>query len=190
MKRNPPNTAVESVETNSFGKYQLTALSKGEYVVGFKSATSGLDYAPQFYKEVPRFSEASEVYVDEHPVTDINAKLLKGASIAGVVTDAATHQPLANMIVYAISVGGDEAESATATNAGGDYELVGLPSGTFEVVFISENKAGEVQYSPQLYNDSLISRRSAELLRSACVWQPCRSHGSAHHHRHQCRARA
>jgi Carboxypeptidase regulatory-like domain len=155
-ERNPPNAAIESVDTNSFGLYELTALSKGAYVVGFRSGVSGLDYAPQFYKEVPRFSENSEVYVDEHPVSDINAKLSKGASIAGVVTDAATHQPLANMIVYAVAIGSGEVETATATNAVGDYELVGLPSGTFEVVFLSENKAGEVQYSPQLYNDRSI----------------------------------
>jgi hypothetical protein len=152
-ERESPNTAIESVQTNSFGRYELTGLSKGGYVVGFKSGASGLDYAPQFYREVPRFSEASEVYVDEDPVSDINAKLLKGGSIAGVVTDAATHQPLADMIVYAVSVGGGATESATATSVDGDYELVGLASGTFEVIFLSENKEGEVQYSPQLYDE-------------------------------------
>jgi hypothetical protein len=152
-ERESPNAAVESVETSSFGRYDLTDLSKGSYVVGFKSGTDGLDYAPQFYREVPRFSEASEVHVDEDPVSDINAKLLKGGSIVGVVTDAATHQPLDDMIVYAISAGGGEVASATATNVDGDYELVGLASGAFEVLFLSENKEGEVKYSPQLYDD-------------------------------------
>jgi hypothetical protein len=89
--------------------------------------------------------------------SDVNAKLLKGASIAGVVTDAATHQPLPNVIVEALSVSGAEVPlTVTLTAATGSYELAGLASGTVEVAFVTEKKEGEllyVPYIPQLYDD-------------------------------------
>src|SRR5580704_665641 len=79
-----PNAVVAHTETNQFGIYELTNLSKGSYVIGFKSgAASGLDYAPQFFPEKARFLEAGEVYAGEGDrESDVNAKLLQGASIS------------------------------------------------------------------------------------------------------------
>lgn len=167
-EKNAPNAVVASVDTDQFGKYELKGLSKGAYVIGFKAALgSGLDYAPQFFPEKVRFSEAPEVYVNEDVSSDVNARLQKGASISGVVTDAATHQGLANVIVEALAVGGAEAPVAFALTApDGGYELVGLASGTVEVAFLVEKKEGEaafVPYSPQLYNDRAFPEDSFNL---------------------------
>jgi hypothetical protein len=165
---NAPNAVVASVDTNQFGKYELKDLSKGAYVIGFKAALgSGLDYAPQFFPEKARFSEAPEVLVDEDVSSNVNAKLLQGASITGVVTDAATHQALPNVTVEALAVGGAEAPAALAlTAADGSYELVGLASGTVEVAFVKEKREGEaayVPYMPQLYDDRAFPEDSFNL---------------------------
>lgn len=167
-EKNAPNAVVESVDTNQFGKYELKGLSKGAYVVGFKAALgSGLDYAPQFFPEKARFSEAPEVLVNEDASANVNAKLSQGASITGVVTDAATHQALPNVTVEAIAVGGAEAPAALAvTAADGSYELVGLASATVEVAFVKEKKEGEtayVPYMPQLYDDRAFPEDSFNL---------------------------
>jgi len=167
-EKNAPNAVVASVDTNQFGKYELKGLSKGAYVIGFKAALgSGLDYAPEFFPEKARFSEAGEVFVNEDVSSDVNAKLLQGASISGVVTDAATHQALTNVTVEAIAVGGAEAPAALAlTAADGSYELVGLASATIEVAFIKEKKEGEtayVPYMPQLYDDRAFPEDSFNL---------------------------
>jgi hypothetical protein len=155
-----PNAVVAHVETNQFGVYELTSLSKGAYVIGFKSQyTSGLNYAPQFYPEKARFLEANEVYVGEgNKESEVNAKLLQGASISGTVTDAATSQPLAGVIVIAVASGGTEAlETLTTTDANGDYTLVGLGSGSYDVVFETHPegkvKPGEIRYVPQFFKE-------------------------------------
>jgi hypothetical protein len=155
-----PNAVIERTETSQFGAYKLEGLLKGTYVIGFKVAFGfNLDYAPQFFPEKQRFLEAGEVSVTEgEKDLGIDAKLVQGSSISGTVTDAATSQPLAGITVIATPPGGAEMlEARTSTNASGSYTLVGLGSGSVDVLFqqLTEGKVkpGEVRYIPQFYKE-------------------------------------
>jgi hypothetical protein len=167
---NGRNAAVRSVETNGFGDYELTGLSQGEYRVGFRPArTAHLDYAPQYYERKPEFHEAETLGVDEGDRDeDVDGELLQGGSITGTVTDAASHQPLADVVVYAVAantVSREELESAESfeeilsdlipaeaiTSASGAYTLVGLPTGSVDLEFYSEGEG--IAYSSQIYDE-------------------------------------
>jgi hypothetical protein len=152
--------SAQTATTNAAGEYDVTGLAGGKYVVGFKPIFQRpLDFAPQFYKEKPRISEAEEVPVTEGVETKgINAKLLKGGSVSGTVTDAATHQPLNEYIVYGVSATDSEPISLAVTNSSGEYTLIGLPSGSLYVLFVapvSEEEEGG-PYSAQLYDDRTL----------------------------------
>jgi hypothetical protein len=166
------NAAVRSVETNGVGDYELTGLSQGEYVVEFRSArTAHLDYAPQYYDRKPGFHEAESFGVDEGDRDEgVDGELLQGASIAGTVTDAASHQPLADVIVYAVaanSASREELESAGSfedifsdlipaeaiTSASGAYTLVGLPTGSVDLEFFYSDEGEGIAYSTQIYDE-------------------------------------
>ena len=155
-----PNAVIERTETSQFGAYKLEGLLKGTYVIGFKVGFgSSLDYAPQFFPEKLRFLEAGEVSVAEgEKDPGVDAKLVQGSSISGTVTDAATSQPLAGISVIATPPGGAEMlEARTFTDANGNYTLVGLGSGSVDVLFqqLTEGKvkSGEVRYIPQFYKE-------------------------------------
>lgn len=159
-ERNPPNNAVAHVETNQFGDYELAGIPTGSYTIEFRpSFESDLDYAPQFYPEKAKFSEADEIKVSEaSKKSNVDAQLVKGGSISGTVTDAATSQPLSGVLVVATEPAGMGALIARAsTNASGEYTMVGLGDGSFDIVFEilveGKIKPGEVRYLPQLYKE-------------------------------------
>jgi hypothetical protein len=155
-----PNKSVEKAETSVSGEYVITGLSAGEYVVGFKrSFARALDFAPQFYPEKERFSEATHIVLAEGKNVGLGiAKLRQGASISGTVTDAGTHQPLSGILVYAISTVGEEVGAITETGSDGKYTAVGLPSGPSFMAFVSEveSSPGEEALGPyisQIYDE-------------------------------------
>ena len=149
-----PNAAVKTADTDAFGKYELQGLPRGEFVLGFRpDLESGLNYAPQFYSESARFGEAVTIPLGEAEHQVLNARLLKGGSISGTVTDASTHQPLAGIVVYAVVAGDALPISAAITDANGDYTLAGLGSGSVVVAFILNTKEKQLMYLPQLYDE-------------------------------------
>jgi hypothetical protein len=152
-----PNAAVKSANTDAFGKYELQGLPRGEFVLGFRPALgSGLDYAPQFYRESTRFGEATTISLSEAEHKDFSASLLKGGSISGIVTDAATRQPLAGIIVDALAAGNSLPISAAVTDANGNYTLPGMGSGSVVVAFVLSTKEDQLLYLPQLYSGRLF----------------------------------
>jgi len=152
-----PNDAVKTADTNAFGKYELLGLPRGEFVLGFKPALeSGLNYAPQFYRESARFGEATTIPLGEEEHKEFDARLLKGGSISGTVTDASTHQPLEGIIVFAAATGNALPISAAVTDANGNYTLPGMGSGSVIVAFTLSTKEDQLLYLPQLYNNRLF----------------------------------
>jgi hypothetical protein len=148
-----PNAAVKTADTDAFGKYELQGLPRGEYVLGFRPVLgSGLNYAPQFYRESARFGEATTISLGEEEHKEFSASLLKGGSISGTVTDASTHQPLAGIIVDALAAGNALPISAAVTDANGNYTLPGMGSGSVVLAFVLSTKEDQLLYLPQLYS--------------------------------------
>jgi hypothetical protein len=150
-------SSEQEVDTGPLGTYELTVPSEGNYLIGFNSTfLVPSDFAPQYYPEEATLSAAKSVFLGEGATkSGINAKLTKGASISGAVTDADTHRPVSDVAVFAISkVQPSRIASLAVTNASGTYTLMGLPSGPADVAFYSEGLgAGEGKYIPQIYDD-------------------------------------
>jgi Carboxypeptidase regulatory-like domain len=122
-------------ETDATGEYDLTGLAAGEYKVIFLPYES--NYVRQFYDDEQTWNTATPVAVAGGATTHgIDAVLEKGAKISGVVTAAATGQPVAGVEVCAFST--TETGGCAKTNAAGSYTIIGLPGGQFEVEFFPE----------------------------------------------------
>jgi hypothetical protein len=131
--------------TNANGEYKILGLPSGtSYIVTFSSYSS--NYLTQFYKEKGSEVEAEHVAVKVGESTaGINAKLIEGGQIAGRVTDATTHAPVAEVDVCA-GVTSGEIQGCASTNANGEYTISTLMTGTYQVNFYPEGEAG---YLPQ-----------------------------------------
>ncbi len=142
----------ECTTTSATGEYTLE-MPAGSYVVEF-FAEAPPDYQVQFYKNVASPSKATRVSVSAGTATtEIDAALLPGGEISGNVTAAPSQVPLTGVLVCAVDEAIEVANCAV-TEPGGVYTIVGLPSGDYEVVFVTNNREGETTYESQYYDDA------------------------------------
>jgi hypothetical protein len=132
--------AVGCTETGTGGEYEISGLRAGSYYVAFLSPSdSKLDYIAELYNGAFEFSAATQVQVAAAAKTpNIDVDLTLGAEIAGEVTDAATGTPLAGAQACAFRAGGNgtlEPVSCANSEAGGDYTIRGLPSGSYKLEY-------------------------------------------------------
>jgi hypothetical protein len=147
--------------TNVAGEYSISALLGGKsYKVEFYPESSffgygeGGNYLAQYYNDKVKESEADEVPVatSETVVNGINAEMHAGGEIKGKITAASTHTPIEGAIACAFS---SDYEACGLAKAGGEYAIVGLPTGSYEVEFISGFEAFfgfDQNYLSQFYN--------------------------------------
>jgi hypothetical protein len=126
------------VETNARGEYEVPALSAGSYYVDF-CPPSGVNLAPQVYKEAsPPYMETF-VHVEEGKKSEgISAVLQPGGAVSGQVTDAGTHEPIPHITVSPANQSFStpcEHFSSVETNANGEYTVVGLETGPYNLEF-------------------------------------------------------
>ncbi len=121
------------------GAYSVVGVPPGEYTVEFAPAR-GENFVPQVYDDKETSAQATPVpVVGEAAVANIDANLHVGAQISGTVTDAATHQPVANVFVAATSSRGFEFFGGAAeTDANGQYTIPGLATGSYSLEFFAE----------------------------------------------------
>jgi hypothetical protein len=135
--------------TNSNGEYRIGALGTGKYTVYFYP-NSGQNYLSQYYNDKPTFPEASAISVAAGSTTSgIDAPMIVGGQITGKVTEASTKAAIAGIEVCSSPV---EAFSffnhCTTTNAAGEYTIVALTTGEYDVRFHSTSNS----YATQYYN--------------------------------------
>jgi hypothetical protein len=126
------------------GSYSVAGVPPGEYAVEFEPG-QGQNLVPQFWEAKESFAQATPVPVSgETAVPGIDANLHVGAQISGAVTDASTHQPVANVFVVATSSRGPEFFGGAAeTDANGQYTIPGLATGSYTLEFFAE---GSTEY--------------------------------------------
>jgi hypothetical protein len=142
--------------TGTGGTYDIAGLAAGSYKVVFSpSFGSALNYVTQYYDGESSSASAKTVSVTQEATTSgIGAELRVGGIVEGTVTDAATHQPLADVLVSASDPGGAEVLGGfVETNASGEYTIRGLASGSYDLEFeyFSET-AGAPEYITQTEN--------------------------------------
>jgi hypothetical protein len=120
---------VASAFTDAAGNYTTSpGLPSGTYRVEF---AGGLGYLGHYYNGAATLEAATPLVVTAPSLrTGINATLAPGGKISGTVTSAATGLPLAGISVSASGEGGSDFDF---TDAGGNYELIGLGSGSYTV---------------------------------------------------------
>lgn len=141
--------AEESVErcepTDANGEYTLTGLASGSYKVEFSPAEQcgspcpvQRDFLTQFYNDKASFAEAEPVPVTAGETTSgIDARLIEGGKISGVVTSAADGSSIEGIDVCALPVGDGDYGGCESTNASGEYTISGLPNGSYDVMFFA-----------------------------------------------------
>ncbi len=116
------------------GHYEIR-VAPGEYFVEFLDPSG--NYVTQLYNDRNLIEEPDHVVVKAKPLTkEINAALVKGGRIDGQVTAAASGRPLSGIRVCAFSVQADGFGCDVETGSEGNYQIRGLPSGSYEVFFI------------------------------------------------------
>jgi Carboxypeptidase regulatory-like domain len=143
-----------SADTVASGEYTVEGLAPGSYTVEFYPA--GLNYVRQYYKESPSFAAATPVTIaaEGEAQTGIDAKLSEGGQISGTViefTESEDIIPLQSIEVTAYEAAGSESLVGFATTgAGGTYDIAGLPTGSYKVMF-SPTFGSALNYVTQYY---------------------------------------
>jgi phage gpG-like protein len=132
------------------GRYALTGLRTGEYIVEFSSPEGGpLDYIRQYYHDKSQPAEAEAVAVSADSVTQgIDAQLKDGGRVTGKVTSDASHSAVNGVVACAFSAA-SEIEECGLTGGTGEYVITGLPSGSYRIGFNGVQAGYVIQY----YND-------------------------------------
>ena len=122
--------------TDAAGNYTINGLPTGNYQVQFTpsfGSSSGL--LGEYYNNKTTAAQATPVAVvagADHPA--INASLEQGGSISGHVTNS-NGDPLAGVNVSAQTVTCCTIGAGATTDATGDYTIIGLPTGNYQVQF-------------------------------------------------------
>ncbi len=131
--------------TDASGKYSISNLPTGEYLVEFSSpSASALDYVTQYYDDTESPQQALVVEVDPGTADiGIDAHLYLGGRIGGRVTSA-SGGPLENVLVCALA-SANEAVACAVSDRDGEYAIAGVPAGSYVVGF-QDGRAYVVQY--------------------------------------------
>lgn len=155
-RQNGTVVRMSGATTNASGVYTLTGVPLGSIEV-FTGGNHG--YANQIYggpdcigacRDVVRASAGTRLNVTAAGVTGIDFSLRRGGRISGVVTDAVSNSPLANVEVEVLAIVGGTLSplDSVRTDAAGAYtSQVGLATGAYLVVAFDNQ--GHV---PQVYN--------------------------------------
>ncbi len=126
---------VTCVSTNSGGEYTVSRLATGSYRVQF-SPPHGRNYVRQYYDTKATYGAANPVAVNVGETkAGIDAELEPGGQISGTVTDASTAEPIEFANVCAYNAGNGRSEGCATANAGGEYTLSSLATGSYKVQF-------------------------------------------------------
>jgi hypothetical protein len=136
--------SMGSGATDTNGYYNIGGLRAGTYHVKYQD-NDGV-YAPEFYDDAPDHDSAADIAVaSSTTLNGIDASLGEASHITGTVTGPDGTTPLAGIEVTAYrwsegavdsygNVNWEELESAS-TDVGGNYDIGGLPAGSYRVVF-------------------------------------------------------
>ncbi|HUA03960.1 MAG TPA: carboxypeptidase regulatory-like domain-containing protein [Solirubrobacteraceae bacterium] len=127
--------------TDANGSFFLGGVPAGTYTAYLNSPDSG--YMSEFYGGTADESSATSFSVVAGQTTSgINATLPAYGGISGTVTDSSTKAGAAGITVDVITAYGGFVGSAV-TGTGGSYTVLGVPSGTYTVLFAPVGSGGD-----------------------------------------------
>jgi hypothetical protein len=138
--------------TDFSGHYALGNLPGGSYTVHFSADGPNFNYVNQWYDDAAEYNEADPVAIGAaENRSGVDAHLHQGGTIAGAVTDAVSHQPVAGFTVCAFATTfNGETGRCTRTDAGGSYAINGLRAlPNYKIEFAGGD---EFNYQTQYYD--------------------------------------
>ena len=130
-------TADPGVCTDAHGDYTMAVANPGSYDVAFYDPLGR--YTTQWYDGASTQGSSEAVTLSAgKALTGIGVSMpsVDGTAIAGTVTDAATHAPIAGVCVYLYAAGGARtSDPGTCTNAAGNYVMAVANPGSYDVAF-------------------------------------------------------
>jgi hypothetical protein len=139
-------SSYECVPLPDGGPYEIPNLPEGKYEVGFWPVGN---FVTQFWQEAPTWKEAEPLQVIASQTTGgVDATLVPGATIKGLVTASATGAPVGEVEACATS---GEIERCAKSNAAGEYEIDGLAGGVLNLWilnFYAQNAVADVVSEP------------------------------------------
>ncbi|HEX3363140.1 MAG TPA: carboxypeptidase-like regulatory domain-containing protein, partial [Solirubrobacterales bacterium] len=143
------------------GSYKIPELPKGEYKVGFWPTGN---YVTQFWQNEPTWKRATPLTVtDVEGMDGVNATLVRGATISGIVTASATGLPVGEVEACATLVEPEpelELERCANTDAAGGYTIDGLAAGVWSLYLYAQNAEADVV--SQAYSGGTIEVTAGE----------------------------
>ncbi|MEU1972179.1 carboxypeptidase regulatory-like domain-containing protein [Microbacterium sp. NPDC019599] len=139
----PGYPSVESVGvvTDPEGRFALGGLPAGEYAVRFAPQGSSANVVAEWWDDSPGADSASRVIVRAgSTVSDVNASLAAGATIAGTVRDG-HGSPMADASVAVYRVDGTFVTSVAST-ADGAFSVPYLPADSYQLEFSARKDGG------------------------------------------------
>ncbi|HEU4393384.1 MAG TPA: carboxypeptidase-like regulatory domain-containing protein [Solirubrobacterales bacterium] len=149
----PEPEAFETVcaQTGSGGQYKAENLPGAKYVVRFDAEPANLNYVSEYYNDAVSYFDLDLFNLGPgENVGGLDAELAAGGSVGGTVTEEGTGLPIAGIRACAIDHEGIPMRCAN-TGAAGQYQLNGLPTGTYSVEYEGGNR---VNYLREFYEDA------------------------------------
>lgn len=154
----PPYHYYECGYTDPSGEYTIAPLYTGTLKIHFYSPYES-DYADQYYNGKATEAQADVISVTQgSTVSNVNAQLHHGGKIIGKVTDATTHNGVANIFACARLASVENVSECDRTAADGTYEIKGLIAGSYKVSF--EGEYEKTDYLAQYYNGKSSSSQA------------------------------
>jgi hypothetical protein len=134
-------------ETDVDGEYAIEDLEADEYAVEFWGRP--LNYIPQFFDGHEAWWEADILLLESsESITGVDAELVTGGRVEGVVEEAGTGLPLEEIAVCGWTIDTEEFGGCAETDADGEYAIGGMPAGEYEIEFWPQGQ----NYLPQYYD--------------------------------------
>ncbi|MDP6455794.1 MAG: carboxypeptidase regulatory-like domain-containing protein [SAR202 cluster bacterium] len=143
----PESDPAGGADSQSDGSYTITGLAPGSYWV--LALGSDLGWVMEFWEETDNPASTTAVVVPSGTVvTGVDFTLTAGGSISGRVVRDVGGPPPPSIEVLAFSIASGRVMGSDEINSNGDYQIKGLPSGSYMVVADDEAE----QYDTVWYN--------------------------------------
>jgi hypothetical protein len=130
--------------TGADGGYTIEDLEEGEYGVEFWGRP--LNYVPQYFDSQVNWWERTPVLVGAAPVSDIDAEMVEGGGVEGIVKKEVGGAPVEEASVCAWTIFGEEFGGCAETDSDGEYTIQGMPEGEYEIEFWAAEQGLLTQY--------------------------------------------
>jgi 5-hydroxyisourate hydrolase-like protein (transthyretin family) len=142
------------VFTDALGKYNIGQLPTGTYRVGFFDNINDVFFA-EYYDDAASLDSANDISVTVGSTTSsIDAVLVEGGHITGTITNGTTPLQMIQVGVFQWTGSDYDWLKDKYTDASGNYDATGLPTGIYRLRFSDKSMWGGYIYLDEWFDDA------------------------------------